>query len=72
MQADAENRAMYLESTSSENNIFYGKLGFELKRDITLKRGRSPVVLYIMVREPRVGCLIRIADSQDTAGKIKA
>ena len=63
---------MYLESTSLENNIFYGKLGFELKKDITLKRGRSPVVLYIMVREPRAGWLIRIADFQDAVGAIKA
>ncbi|KAJ4414480.1 hypothetical protein N0V85_003131 [Neurospora sp. IMI 360204] len=51
-RADAENRPMYLESSSLANNSYYQKFGFEIKRDIFLKRGRNPVRLSIMVREP--------------------
>ncbi|EAA32732.3 hypothetical protein GE21DRAFT_5696 [Neurospora crassa] len=51
-RADAENRPMYLESSSLANNSYYQKFGFETKRDIFLKRGRDPVRLSIMVREP--------------------
>lgn len=35
-QADAEGRAMYLESSSVKNNAYYKKFGFEAKRDIHL------------------------------------
>ncbi len=35
------------------NNAYYKKFGFEIKRDIFLKRGPAPVCLSIMVREPR-------------------
>jgi hypothetical protein len=52
-QADAENRPIYLESSSLKNNTYYAKFGFEMKRDISFKRGGVPVVLYIMVREPQ-------------------
>jgi hypothetical protein len=52
-QADAENRAMYLESSSPANNAYYKKFGFEIRKEISLKRGASPVPLYIMVREPQ-------------------
>ncbi|KAL0472387.1 hypothetical protein QR685DRAFT_570982 [Neurospora intermedia] len=51
-RADAENRPMYLESSSLANNSYYQNFGFEIKRDIFLKRGRDPVRLSIMVREP--------------------
>lgn len=51
-QADAENRPVYLESSSLANNAYYEKFGFVVKKDIFLKRG--PVVqLSIMVREPQ-------------------
>jgi ribosomal protein S18 acetylase RimI-like enzyme len=53
-QADAENRPMYLESSSLINNAYYAKFGFEVKRDVFLERGSVPVRLSIMVREPRV------------------
>ncbi|KAI0199245.1 hypothetical protein F4808DRAFT_218174 [Astrocystis sublimbata] len=35
-QADAEGRAMYLESSSLRNNGYYKKFGFEIKRDVYL------------------------------------
>lgn len=58
-QADAENRAMYLESSSLANNAYYNKFGFEVKKDIFLGAttdsgaGEQPVRLSIMVREPQ-------------------
>jgi hypothetical protein len=52
MQADAENRPMYLESSSAANNAYYEKFGFRVQRDIYLQRGSAPVRLSIMVREP--------------------
>ncbi|KAF4513426.1 hypothetical protein G6O67_000699 [Ophiocordyceps sinensis] len=54
-KADAEKRPIYLESSSSENNAFYAKFGFELKTLVELKRGPAPVTLYCMVREPQPG-----------------
>ncbi|ROW05072.1 hypothetical protein VSDG_00379 [Cytospora chrysosperma] len=51
--ADAENRPVYLESSSLANNAYYAKWGFVVKREIFLKRGPVPVQLSIMVREPR-------------------
>ncbi|KAK3400104.1 hypothetical protein B0T20DRAFT_176685 [Sordaria brevicollis] len=51
-RADAENKPMYLESSSLANNSYYQKFGFEIKKDIFLRRGRNPVRLSIMVREP--------------------
>jgi hypothetical protein len=44
---------MYLESSSQANNAYYEKFGFEVKRDVYLERGATPVRLSIMVREPR-------------------
>ncbi|KAH8158760.1 hypothetical protein CIB48_g9497 [Xylaria polymorpha] len=35
-KADAEGRAMYLESSSLKNNGYYKKFGFEIKRDLYL------------------------------------
>jgi ribosomal protein S18 acetylase RimI-like enzyme len=52
-KADAENRPMYLESSSIANNAYYSKFGFKVKKEISFKRGRVPVKLDIMVREPR-------------------
>ncbi|KAI8629586.1 hypothetical protein F5Y19DRAFT_86672 [Xylariaceae sp. FL1651] len=65
-KADAEGRAMYLESSSEKNNAYYKKFGFEIKRDIYLGANANanittkganatsaPVRLTIMVREPR-------------------
>ncbi|KAI0014423.1 hypothetical protein F4779DRAFT_612712 [Xylariaceae sp. FL0662B] len=53
-KADAEGRAMYLESSSEKNNAYYKKFGFEAKRDVYLGAGGpSPVRLTIMVREPQ-------------------
>ncbi|KAE9569057.1 hypothetical protein K4K49_006333 [Colletotrichum sp. SAR 10_70] len=51
-RADAENRAVYLESSSLSNNVYYSKFGFEYKREIRLTRGNTPVSLFVMVREP--------------------
>ncbi|KJZ79843.1 hypothetical protein HIM_00557 [Hirsutella minnesotensis 3608] len=56
-KADAENRPMYLESSSGANNPFYSKFGFSIKTRIELKRGPEPVYLYCMVREPQPGKL---------------
>ncbi|KAI0447590.1 hypothetical protein F4803DRAFT_269806 [Xylaria telfairii] len=90
-KADAEGRAMYLESSSLKNNGYYKKFGFEIKRDVYLgaevaaaaaaaassaavttttittttsnssddnnsdsgSAAHAPVLLTIMVREPR-------------------
>ncbi|KAK3323507.1 hypothetical protein B0T19DRAFT_401829 [Cercophora scortea] len=52
-RADAENRPIYLESSSESNNAYYKKFGFEIKRDVFLERGQAPVRLSIMVREPQ-------------------
>jgi hypothetical protein len=53
LQADAENRPMYLESSSAANNVFYEKFGFEVIKTISFNRGREPITLDIMVREPQ-------------------
>ncbi|KAI7786958.1 n-acetyltransferase-like protein [Diaporthe eres] len=52
-RADAENRPVYLESSSLANNAYYAKFGFVVKKEIFLKRGAVPVQLTIMVREPQ-------------------
>ncbi|KAK8060448.1 acetyltransferase [Apiospora saccharicola] len=65
VKADAENRAMYLESSSLKNNAYYAKFGFEIKKDIYMGMDESwspddsdqttpppPVRMSIMVREP--------------------
>jgi hypothetical protein len=44
---------MYLESSSVANNAYYSKFGFQVKKEISFKRGRVPVRLDIMVREPQ-------------------
>lgn len=44
---------MYLESSSPENDSYYAKLGFEMRKVLTLNRGSVPVTLHIMVREPQ-------------------
>ena len=54
-KADAEGRAMYLESSAERNLKFYRRLGFEVKKRITLKgtaRSGKEIPLDIMVREP--------------------
>lgn len=53
LQADAEQRPVYLESSNERTNAFYAKFGFEVKRDVDFKRGRDPIQLHIMVREPQ-------------------
>lgn len=52
-RADEENRPVYLESSSPANNLYYARYGFEPQRDVFLERGKVPVRLTIMVREPR-------------------
>ncbi|KIE02132.1 acetyltransferase, partial [Metarhizium majus ARSEF 297] len=52
-KADAENRAIYLESSNESNNRFYAKFGFELKKEIVLTRGPVPIRLFCMLREPQ-------------------
>lgn len=44
---------MYLESSNELTNAYYAKFGFEVKRIVVFERGRDPVQLYIMVREPQ-------------------
>lgn len=65
LQADAENRPVYLESSSVTNNAYYAKFGFVVKKDIFLKRGPAPVQLSIMVREPQPAA--RFANGTTTA-----
>lgn len=52
-RADRENRPTYLESSAEINLSYYRKMGFEWKTDILMERGRKPVKMQIMVREPR-------------------
>ncbi len=52
--ADAEGRACYLESSNLVNRKIYGKMGFELRKNIYLQRAEENVELDIMVREPRI------------------
>lgn len=54
-QADRENRVTYLESSAAVNLKFYRALGFVEESEIVLKRGRKPVKLGVMVREPKTG-----------------
>ena len=56
-RADAEGRACYLESSNEVNRKIYGRMGFELKKNIYLQRDLKHVELDIMVREPRKGVL---------------
>lgn len=51
--ADKEGKVCYLESSNEVNRKIYGKLGFELKKNIYLQRSaEGHVELDIMVREP--------------------
>ncbi|KAF4587385.1 acetyltransferase [Ophiocordyceps camponoti-floridani] len=70
-KADAENRPIYLESTSSDNNGFYAKFGFETRSVIELKRGPVPVRLYCMVREPQPAQL-RAFETESSNEGVKA
>ncbi|KAJ9160932.1 hypothetical protein NKR19_g2816, partial [Coniochaeta hoffmannii] len=63
--ADADNQPVYLESTTESNNRYYSKFGFDVKRDICLTRGVSPIRLSIMVRDPQP--LRKVAYSGTTA-----
>jgi len=51
--ADAANIPTYLESSAKCNETYYQKMGFKLKREITLERAGKPIKLGIMVREPK-------------------
>lgn len=44
---------MYLESSSGSNTAFYERFGFKVRGKIALGRGRDPIEMDIMVREPR-------------------
>ena len=52
--ADREGRACYLESSNDINPKIYGRMGFEIKKKIYLQRAEDPIVLDLMVREPRM------------------
>lgn len=52
-QADAEQRPMYLESSTEHNNGYYAKFGFEVKCDVVFEGGPEPITMWIMVREPQ-------------------
>ncbi|RYP10307.1 hypothetical protein DL765_008161 [Monosporascus sp. GIB2] len=78
-RADAEGRAMYLESSSAKNNLYYKKFGFEVKKDIHLgisgdggSQMTAPpaVTLTIMVREPRHGSGKLLAGSASSSAVI--
>ena len=53
-RADAEGRATYLESSNDINPIIYGKMGFEIKKKIYLRRAKKVLEMDIMVREPKI------------------
>lgn len=50
--ADAEGRACYLESSNVVNRGIYGRMGFEVRKQVYLQRDWVLVELDIMVREP--------------------
>ncbi|EXM25516.1 GNAT domain [Fusarium oxysporum f. sp. vasinfectum] len=52
-KADAEQRPMYLESSTEHNNGYYAKFGFEVKCDVVFEGGPEPITMWIMVREPQ-------------------
>ena len=52
MQTDAEGRPCYLESSTDVNAVIYGKMGFEIRKQIYLKGNDQPIRLDVMVREP--------------------
>jgi hypothetical protein len=60
---------MYLESSSLANNKYYARYGFEVQKDIFLERGRTPVKLSIMVREPGAGRKGAAAHSTRAVGR---
>jgi len=49
-RAEAEGVGMYLESSKESNVAFYGRFGFEVRRELRLKKGPS---LWLMERKPR-------------------
>ncbi|KAL7916030.1 hypothetical protein GGI35DRAFT_16168 [Trichoderma velutinum] len=61
-KADAENCAMYLESSSRENISYYERFGFQYRKEISFKRGPVPVPLFIMVREPVAKSAVKAAE----------
>lgn len=52
-EADAEGRPCYLESSNEVNVKIYGRMGFEVKKNIHLQRAEENITLDIMVREPK-------------------
>ena len=52
-QADKTGAACYLESSHDINIIIYGKMGFELKKQIYLQREKEPLKMDVMVRYPQ-------------------
>lgn len=52
-KADAEQRPMYLESSTERNNGYYAKFGFEVKHHVVFEGGPEPITMWIMVREPQ-------------------
>ena len=51
--ADRDGLACYLESSNDVNPKIYGKMGFEIIKQIYLEKGASTIPLDLMVREPR-------------------
>ena len=51
--ADKAGRACYLESSNIINRKIYGKMGFEMKKNIYLQRAEEQIELDIMIREPK-------------------
>ena len=56
-RADREGSACYLESSNEVNRKIYGRMGFELRKNIWLQRVKENVMLDIMVREPQTELL---------------
>lgn len=69
--ADRGGKACYLESSNGVNRIIYGKMGFELKKEIWLQRKRENVGLDIMVREPVGGVGEEREDDADSGVDVK-
>jgi len=49
-RAEAEGVGMYLESSKESNIAFYGRFGFEVRRELHLKNGPT---MWLMERTPR-------------------
>jgi hypothetical protein len=65
VQADAASVPCYLESSHHVNLIIYGKMGFELRKEIYLLREPGKKLkMDVMVREPGAKPIVNVGSAQ--------